>query len=106
MTAYDAGTTELFPSEARPYAVGTNHPNKKPQNVGKANCLPIPEFPGLDHLSLLRDQGRGREGGVVKLKYFAGPGREEIAAVLGCTVHEIRQKWTCARTWLRLSLEK
>lgn len=42
---------------------------------------------------------------VVKLKYFSGLGREEIAGVLGCTVHEIRQKWTYARAWLRLALE-
>lgn len=42
---------------------------------------------------------------VVKLKYFAGLGREEIAAALGCTVHEIRQKWAYARAWLRLALE-
>ncbi len=43
---------------------------------------------------------------VVKLKYFAGLGREEIAAALGCSVHEVRQKWTYARAWLRLLLEK
>jgi RNA polymerase sigma factor (TIGR02999 family) len=43
---------------------------------------------------------------VVKLKYFAGLGREEISAVLGCSVHEIRQKWAYARAWLRLALEK
>lgn len=42
---------------------------------------------------------------VVKLKYFAGLGREETAALLGCTVHEIRQKWVYARAWLRLALE-
>ncbi len=42
---------------------------------------------------------------IVKLKYFAGLGREEIAATLGCTVHEVRQKWNYARAWLRLALE-
>ncbi len=42
---------------------------------------------------------------VVKLKYFAGLGREEIAAVLGVSVHEVRQKWAYARAWLRLALE-
>lgn len=42
---------------------------------------------------------------VVKLKYFAGLGREDIAATLGLTVHEIRQKWAYARAWLRLALE-
>lgn len=42
---------------------------------------------------------------VVKLKYFAGLGREDIAATLGCSVHEVRQKWAYARAWLRLALE-
>ena len=42
---------------------------------------------------------------VAKLKYFAGLGREEIAATLGCTVHQVRQKWAYARAWLRLALE-
>ncbi len=42
---------------------------------------------------------------VVKLKYFAGLGREEIAAILGVSVHEVRQKWAYARAWLRLALE-
>jgi RNA polymerase sigma factor (TIGR02999 family) len=43
---------------------------------------------------------------IVKLKYFAGLGREEIAAALGRTVHEVRQKWDYARAWLRLALEE
>lgn len=42
---------------------------------------------------------------VVKLKYFAGLGREEIATNLGRPVHEIRKKWAYARAWLRLALE-
>ena len=42
---------------------------------------------------------------IVKLKYFAGLSREEIASVLGVTVHEVRQKWAYARAWLRLALE-
>jgi RNA polymerase sigma factor (TIGR02999 family) len=42
---------------------------------------------------------------IVKLKYFAGLSRDEIASVLGMTVHEVRQKWTYGRAWLRLALE-
>jgi RNA polymerase sigma factor (TIGR02999 family) len=42
---------------------------------------------------------------IVKLKCFAGLSREEIASVLGITVHEVRQKWAYARAWLRLALE-
>ncbi|MFO0867414.1 MAG: ECF-type sigma factor [Pirellulales bacterium] len=42
---------------------------------------------------------------VVNLKYFAGLGREEIAQILHCSVHEVRQKWAYARAWLRLALD-
>jgi RNA polymerase sigma factor (TIGR02999 family) len=41
---------------------------------------------------------------VVELRYFAGLGHEEIAAALGLTVYQARQKWTYARAWLRESL--
>lgn len=43
---------------------------------------------------------------VVKLKYFVGLSREEIAQIMGMTVHEIRQKWAYARAWLRIEMEK
>ena len=43
---------------------------------------------------------------IVNLKYFAGLSREEIAAALGHTVHEVRKKWDYARAWLRLALEE
>lgn len=43
---------------------------------------------------------------IVKLKYFAGLGREEIATALSITVHEVRQKLAYARAWLRLVLDK
>lgn len=42
---------------------------------------------------------------VIKLKYFAGLGREEIAAALGKSVHEVRRIWTYARAWLKVALE-
>ena len=38
---------------------------------------------------------------VVELRYFAGLGHEQIAATLGITVYQARQKWTYARAWLR-----
>jgi RNA polymerase sigma factor (TIGR02999 family) len=38
---------------------------------------------------------------VVELRYFAGLGHEQIAAALGITVYQARQKWTYARAWLR-----
>jgi RNA polymerase sigma factor (TIGR02999 family) len=37
---------------------------------------------------------------VVELRHFAGLGHEEIAAVLGITLYQARQKWTYARAWL------
>lgn len=37
----------------------------------------------------------------VELRYFAGLGHEQIAAILGVTVYQARQKWTYARAWLR-----
>jgi RNA polymerase sigma factor (TIGR02999 family) len=41
---------------------------------------------------------------VVELRYFAGLGHDDIAAVLGITVYVARQKWTYARAWLRNAL--
>ena len=41
---------------------------------------------------------------VVELRHFAGLGHEQIAAVLGTTVYDARQKWTYARAWLRDAL--
>jgi RNA polymerase sigma factor (TIGR02999 family) len=41
---------------------------------------------------------------VVELRYFAALGHEEVAAALGITVYEARQKWTYARAWMRDAL--
>ena len=41
---------------------------------------------------------------VVELRQFAGLGHEAIAAALGITVYQARQKWTYARAWLRDAL--
>lgn len=41
---------------------------------------------------------------VVELRHFAGLGHESIAAVLGITIYQARQKWTFARAWLRNAL--
>jgi RNA polymerase sigma factor (TIGR02999 family) len=40
----------------------------------------------------------------VELRHFGGLGHEQVAAVLGISVYEARQKWTYARAWLRDSL--
>ncbi len=41
---------------------------------------------------------------VIELRYFAGAGHEQVAAALGITVYQARQKWTFARAWLRDAL--
>jgi RNA polymerase sigma factor (TIGR02999 family) len=41
---------------------------------------------------------------VVELHHFAGLGHEDVAAALGVTVYQARQKWTYARAWLRKAL--
>jgi RNA polymerase sigma factor (TIGR02999 family) len=38
---------------------------------------------------------------IVELRHFAGLGHEAVAAALGITVYQARQKWTYARAWLR-----
>jgi RNA polymerase sigma factor (TIGR02999 family) len=43
---------------------------------------------------------------VVELRHFAGLGHEQIAATLGLTIYQARQKWTYARAWLRNALNK
>ena len=42
---------------------------------------------------------------VVELRHFAGLGHEAVAATLGITVYQARQKWTYARAWLRDALD-
>jgi RNA polymerase sigma factor (TIGR02999 family) len=41
---------------------------------------------------------------VVELRHFAGLGHEGVAAALGVSVYEARQKWAYARAWLRDAL--
>jgi RNA polymerase sigma factor (TIGR02999 family) len=41
---------------------------------------------------------------VVELRHFAGLEHDGIAAVLGISVYQARQKWTYARAWLRNAL--
>jgi len=41
---------------------------------------------------------------VVELRHFSGAGHEAVAAALGITVYQARQKWTYARAWLRDAL--
>lgn len=43
---------------------------------------------------------------VVELRHFAGIGHEQVAATLGLTIYQARQKWSYARAWLRIAVEK
>jgi RNA polymerase sigma factor (TIGR02999 family) len=43
---------------------------------------------------------------VVELHHFTRLGHIEVAAVLGITVYQARQKWTYARAWLRNALRE
>jgi RNA polymerase sigma factor (TIGR02999 family) len=41
---------------------------------------------------------------VLELRHFAGLGHDAVAATLGITIYQARQKWTYARAWLRDAL--
>jgi RNA polymerase sigma factor (TIGR02999 family) len=42
---------------------------------------------------------------VVELRHFAGLGHEQVAATLGMTLYQARQKWSYARAWLHDALD-
>jgi RNA polymerase sigma factor (TIGR02999 family) len=42
---------------------------------------------------------------IVRLKFFAGLSRAEIARMLELSVHEVRLKWDYARAWLQVAME-
>jgi RNA polymerase sigma factor (TIGR02999 family) len=68
--------------------------------------------PSADDRLLALDEALARLAGedplaarVVELRHFAGLGHEQIAAALGITVYQARQKWTYARAWLSDALD-
>jgi RNA polymerase sigma factor (TIGR02999 family) len=66
-----------------------------------AEAVPDDRLLALDEaLSRLADEDP-TAAKVVELRQFGGMGHEEIAAALGTSVYEARQKWTFARAWLR-----
>lgn len=71
-----------------------------------------PPAPDEDQRLLLLDEALGQLAEedplavrVVELRRFAGLNHEQIAAALGVTVYQARQKWTYARAWLRDALK-
>ncbi len=74
-------------------------------------ALADPPSPTADDKLLALDEALGQLAAedplaarVVELRHFAGLGHERIAAVLGITVYQARQKWAYARAWLRAAL--
>jgi RNA polymerase sigma factor (TIGR02999 family) len=73
--------------------------------------LTDPPAPGSDDTLLAFDEALTRfaqedplAARVVELRYFTGAGHEAVAAALGITVYQVRQKWTYARAWLHEAL--
>jgi RNA polymerase sigma factor (TIGR02999 family) len=65
---------------------------------------PDDDLVALDEALLILAAEDPQAAKVIELRYFAGLGHEQIAAVLGITIYEARQKWTYARAWVRNAL--
>src|SRR5689334_2642167 len=65
---------------------------------------PDDDLVALDEALVLLAAEDPRAAKVVELRYFAGLGHEAVAAALGITVYEARQKWTYGRAWMRDAL--
>jgi RNA polymerase sigma factor (TIGR02999 family) len=86
---------------------------KRRKHGGGLQRVPLvdPPAPTADDTLLALDEALGQLAAedalaarVVELRHFAGLGHEQIAAVLGITVYQARQKWAYARAWLRAAL--
>jgi RNA polymerase sigma factor (TIGR02999 family) len=78
------------------------------QRVGLADAT----APSADDRLLALDEALTRLAGedvlaarVVELHHFAGLSHDQVAAALGVTVYQARQKWTYARAWLSDALD-
>ena len=80
---------------------------------GELQRLPMPEIVAeeacedlvaLDEALTILASEDEHAAKVVELRYFAGLGHDQIAAAMGITVYQARQKWTYARAWLRNKL--
>jgi hypothetical protein len=72
--------------------------------IAVGSLSPVPAAKELHGLGLLAVEDPVAAK-VVELRHFAGLGHEAVAATLGVTVYQARQKWTYARAWLRKALE-
>ena len=67
---------------------------------------PDEEILALDDALCLFAQEDPIAARVVELRHFAGLSHQQIADALGLSIYQARQKWTYARAWLRVALEK
>lgn len=74
--------------------------------------LSLPADRGATEIVLLDDALRAlekldpRKSRMVELRYFAGLGIEETAAVLGVSPGTVMRDWTLARAWLKREMSK
>ena len=79
------------------------------QRVEFDDELLVDEVRGIDLLALdealerLAEEDRG-VADVVKLRFFAGMGFEEVAAALGISRATVVRRWTYARAWLHAAI--
>jgi len=62
--------------------------------------LPIEEILSVDEAICRLEKRDERMAEIVRLRFFAGLGTAEIAALLGVTGRTVRRDWAVARAWL------
>lgn len=66
----------------------------------------VREFEALDRAILRLEEKDVRAGEVVRLKFFAGLGIDEVARALGISARTARREWEYARAWLLRELSE
>ena len=65
-----------------------------------ARKLPIEEILSVDEAICRLEERDERMAAIVRLRFFAGLGTAEVAALLGVTDRTVRRDWALARAWL------
>jgi RNA polymerase sigma factor (TIGR02999 family) len=68
--------------------------------------LPVEEIMSVDEAICRLEKRDERMAGIVRLRFFAGLGTAEIAALLGVTDRTVRRDWAVARAWLYRDLAR
>jgi RNA polymerase sigma factor (TIGR02999 family) len=73
---------------------------------GDALADPVPDerLLAVDEAVARLESQDPRKGRIVNLRYFAGLGNEETAAVLGVSVGTVEREWRFIRAWLKAEL--